>query len=574
MCTRETRSKAAASAAKLTGTLDNFIVRTNSLIDEGIALMERRVSRDLEVARRSSLGPLAHAPSPNSSQCIRLLDPSQSISENQPGSTSHTASEDHTPLLTPQVASLTSLIVHPNNPNEPDALLALKGLREGAIPKSSHCSKQNNTVLIPVLVEGGTPRDPNCLSGGLEVENDTVGFVLTSEDKTAEHRASHPLPLGIPDDTASTQSLENFLEDCSQVEQPDGEENERGIFMSSIATLMASLLAPLETRLKAIEDNLKALNLELKGKPIPFPVKTTGGQVLVGDIPSLPSLPAVGNVPAPLVRPAKILPAKTVNNSSNILPSKSTSLPLIGKVASTTAPKTPNTTDPKPPPAPPVGTKSSNTIDSKPPSAPPVGIKSRRNINLPPDAHPYVIVLTGVTELPPSSSEPFWALKNKVCYWLDRNYPLPPNTRSDMLMLERAPWVGQKTKNIQGDCIVVTFGDPRTVEFICAGSPCDTNSPIQVKSLSYFYMSHDQRSNRWSWLRAPNNSRWGSRESFRDHKANFWDGGEDRGWSTVRRRTGRYPQGASQFQGDWSGQQHYPPPLPCFNHFSSLEGVD
>ncbi|XP_078510463.1 E3 ubiquitin-protein ligase SMURF2 isoform X3 [Lissotriton helveticus] len=108
-------------------------------------------------------------------------------------------------------------------------------------------------------------------------------------------------------------------------------------------------------------------------------------------------------------------------------------------------------------------------------------------VNLPPEASQYTIVLTGVAPLREGIKESQGDLRNKVTFWLNKHRPLPPSSPTEILHVRRVDWVGKGEKDLEGDCILISFKDPWVVDRIQRKARFARLGDVQTLHLGYFY---------------------------------------------------------------------------------------
>lgn len=123
-------------------------------------------------------------------------------------------------------------------------------------------------------------------------------------------------------------------------------------------------------------------------------------------------------------------------------------------------------------------------------------VNSFRTVELPPESAQYTIVLAGVPLLKPGKQESYIDLKNKTMFWLNKNRPLPIQASGEILMVRRVRWIGQRKKDIEGDCIIVNFRDCRVVNHVIGWGHHEPVVGITPLPLEYFYPYSDQNRSR------------------------------------------------------------------------------
>lgn len=138
---REGKGRSAQPSGSVVGTLDQFLIRAISVLAQEIALTERRESLDLQTAKRSSLGALACARTPD---CSLVAVPDSPVIVSDPGLSQNEPSEKQggqgTHNITPSVELVATVTV--NTRSSPPPSIATRSGPHGktnssAVPSDS-----------------------------------------------------------------------------------------------------------------------------------------------------------------------------------------------------------------------------------------------------------------------------------------------------------------------------------------------------------------------------------------------------------------------------------------------------
>lgn len=113
-------------------------------------------------------------------------------------------------------------------------------------------------------------------------------------------------------------------------------------------------------------------------------------------------------------------------------------------------------------------------------------------INLPPASSPYVIILEGVPELKRGQRESYHELRSKCMLWLGRQRQFGYKDAVEILLTR---WVGNRPKDVQGDCIVINFKNPIFVQVLLGRNHYRQEGDIRSPSLGYLYFPRSSSTN-------------------------------------------------------------------------------
>lgn len=228
MTTRGSRSKTAARGAPLIGPIDNFITRANDAINQEITLLERRVSQDLALAKRSSLGLIASDRTPVQARNINtgpIIDVHAEI-HSIPNEVNLSASN---PLIDSDLESSMELERTPELliKHTPDEVVEastrqLRGRREGAIRKHKTHTRQ---LSKPKVIKHSMPKRKH-----RKDTNPNPNVDETNAPIDIESEESHWIPTAKGDNLAAYDQL-----------------------LERMGELLSIYLSPIESRLTRIE---------------------------------------------------------------------------------------------------------------------------------------------------------------------------------------------------------------------------------------------------------------------------------------------------------------------------------